>query len=241
MIKVLIVEDDPMVAKFNRRYLEQVEGFELQAVASSVPQALKVLEEREIDLILLDIYMPGLNGLELLSEIRNKRKGVDVIVISAACDMQSVRTAFQYGAVDYLIKPFEFERFLEALASYREEALFIKDQATVSQEELDKLILHKDNKQRCAPGSLPADLPKGLARTTLKMIWETIRKLDGEAVTTEELAQQAGISRVSMRKYLSFLAEIGVLDTELVYGPIGRPRYQHRYVPAKRDAVQPYI
>jgi len=61
MIKVLIVEDDPMVAKFNKYYLEQIEGFQLVAVASSAEAALKILEKEKIDLILLDIFIPGID------------------------------------------------------------------------------------------------------------------------------------------------------------------------------------
>ncbi|PNB76736.1 two-component system response regulator DcuR, partial [Pseudomonas sp. FW305-BF6] len=66
MIKVMIVEDDPMVAEFNKRYLNQVDGYELAAVCSSVDQALNVLEVQRIGLVLLDIFMPGKNGLDLL-------------------------------------------------------------------------------------------------------------------------------------------------------------------------------
>lgn len=114
MIRVLIVEDDPMVAEFNKHYLEQIGGFALRGIAASVDEGLKLLEKKEIDLILLDIFMPGLSGLELLSQIRKMGKGVDVIVVSAAADSYSIKKALQYGAVDYLIKPFEFERFREA-------------------------------------------------------------------------------------------------------------------------------
>ena len=115
MINVLIVEDDPMVAEFNKRYLNQVEGFKLKAVARSFEEAIEVLKTKDIQLILLDIFMPGLSGLELLSQIRKTDSEVDVIIVSAACDIQTIKKALKYGAVDYLIKPFEFERFNSAL------------------------------------------------------------------------------------------------------------------------------
>lgn len=99
MIKVLIVEDDPMVAEFNKRYLEQLEGFVLQAVATSVDEALKILDCEDIDLILLDIFMPGASGLGLLSQIRKLGKGTDVIVVSAACDSYSIKTALQLSLI----------------------------------------------------------------------------------------------------------------------------------------------
>lgn len=74
MIKVLIVEDDPMVAMLNTHYLEQVGGFELVQAVNSVKSAIEVLEESRIDLVLLDIFMPEETGFELLMYIRIKKK-----------------------------------------------------------------------------------------------------------------------------------------------------------------------
>lgn len=235
MIKVLIVEDDPMVAEFNKRYLEQVGGFVLKKIVHSVNDALKLLEQEEIDLILLDIFMPGKNGLELLSQIRERDKGVDVIVISAASDIASIKKALQFGAVDYLIKPFEFERFYEALSAYRGRASIMRDQERLSQAELDKQIFRKDSSEK------PGDLPKGLNRDTLKSVWENIQEMNEASFTTEEIAQRVGISRVSMRKYLNFLNHLGVLKTETLYGAVGRPVYQHRYLPSMNKLMKTYL
>lgn len=235
MIKVLIVEDDPMVAEFNKRYLEQVGGFRLVEIAHSVDEALTVLEQKEIDLILLDIFMPGMNGLELLSQIRKLGKGVDVIVVSAARDSYSIKKALQFGAVDYLIKPFEFDRFYEALMAYRIRTSLMKEQDKLSQAELDKQIFQKDFPIKSK------ELPKGLTRDTLKLVWDRIQETKEELFSTEEIAQRVGISRVSMRKYLSFLADIGVIKTEVFYGSVGRPVYKHRYLPSKGDIIKYYL
>jgi CitB family two-component system response regulator MalR len=170
MIKVLIVEDDPMVAEFNKRYLEQVGGFALEAIVSSVDDAFNLLEQKEIDLILLDIFMPGQSGLELLPRIRKTEKGADVIIVSAASDSYSIKKALQYGAVDYLIKPFEFERFHKALVTYRERASLMREREKLSQTDLDQQIFHKD------PISKPDELPKGLTRDTLKLVWDKIQE-----------------------------------------------------------------
>lgn len=235
MIKVLIVEDDPMVLEFNRRYLERIDGFALKATASTVEEALRILGSQEIDLVLLDIFMPGQNGLQLLSQIREMGHGVDVIVITAACDNQSIKKALRYGAVDYLIKPFEFERFKAALTTYREEAKFMEVQDRISQEELDKLIFHKE------PTAVPDDLPKGLTRSTLALVWEKIQAFEERDFSTEELANSVGISRVSIRKYLQFLVEIGLLELETIYGTVGRPVYKHRYIPSKSHLIKNYL
>ncbi|MBJ8026989.1 response regulator [Bacillus cereus group sp. N21] len=219
MIKVLIVEDDPMVAMLNKHYLEQVGGFELVHIANSVKEAVEILKESSIDFILLDIFMPVDTGFELLLHIRNQEKEIDVIMISAVHDMGSIKKALQYGVVDYLIKPFTFERFKEALTAYREKFIFMKEQQKISQSELDTLILQKEKVET----HVNKELPKGLTRQTLQLIWKQIESLHGQAFTTDEMAQLVGISRVSIRKYVMFLTEIGVLENEMVYQHVGRP------------------
>ncbi|HAK75050.1 MAG TPA: two-component system response regulator DcuR [Sporomusaceae bacterium] len=234
MIRVLIVEDDPMVAEFNRRYLEKVDGFVATAVARSAREALTLLESLEVDLILLDLFMPGMNGLELLAQIREQRKGVDVLIVTAACDSPSIKQALRNGAIDYLIKPFEFERLSAALADYRNQVLFMRNRASVSQEELDRQILGKEQQEQ-------ADLMKGLDRNTLKTVWDKIREITGTAFTTEELANQVGISRVSMRKYLEFLKQIDVLQMEVIYGSVGRPVYKYRCAAPDCSIIKRYL
>ncbi|MDM5153371.1 response regulator [Bacillus sp. DX1.1] len=219
MIKVLIVEDDPMVAMLNKHYLEQVGGFELVHVANSVKEAVEILEKSPIDFILLDIFMPGDTGFELLMHIRNQEKEIDVMMISAVHDMGSIKKALQYGVVDYLIKPFTFERFKEALTVYREKFTFMKAQQNINQSELDALILQKEKVE----SHVNKELPKGLTKQTLQLIWKQIELLRGQAFTTDEMAQLVGISRVSIRKYVLFLTEIGALENEMVYQHVGRP------------------
>ena len=172
MINVLIVEDDPMVAEFNRRYLKQIGGFELKGIARSYDEALAVIQNEEINLILLDIFMPGMSGLDLLAQIRKADKEVDVIIVSAACDIQTIKKTLQYGAVDYLIKPFEFERFNTALTAYRETQSFMKEKDALNQEELDKLIL--SNKEQI---QVLAQIPKGLDKNTLRKVWVNIKEM----------------------------------------------------------------
>lgn len=238
-IKVLIVEDDPMVAKFNRHYVEQVEGFEFAGWASSGDDALNKLEEQEVDLILLDIYMPHTNGLQLLSSLRELGSKVDIIVISAASDNSSIRTALQHGAVDYLIKPFEFARFQAALSAYREDYPLMHREH-LSQEQLDKLLRHSaqgTEEDRAAA----LTLPKGLAEGTLESIWNTIKLLQSPVFSTEDISSQAPISRISVRKYLAFLTEAGILEMELSYGAVGRPVYMYKVKPEGHEKISKYI
>jgi len=235
MIRVMIVEDDPMVAEFNKRYLEQVQGFTLSAMAGSVDEAIKNIEKLEIDLILLDIFMPGKLGLELLTYLRENDKETDVIIISAASDMERIKRALRYGVVDYLIKPFEFERFNRALAAYKDQTKFIQAQHVINQDVLDHKILHREEKH------LIEELPKGLTKDTLRQIWEAIQVLKNAPFSTEDIVKAVGISRVSVRKYLNFLKEIEILDVKVIYGTVGRPVYQHEYNRLKEHHIKNFL
>ena len=230
MIKVLIVEDDPMVAMLNTHYLEQVGGCELVQAVNSVKSAIEILEKSRVDLVLLDIFMPEETGFELLMYIRNQEKEIDIIMISAVHDMGSIKKALQYGVVDYLIKPFTFERFKEALTIYREKLTFMKEQQKISQSELDSLILQKEKREP----TVTKELPKGLTKQTLQLIWQKIESLNGRVFTTDEMAQLVGISRVSIRKYVMFLTDIGVLENEMMYQHVDRPVSKLRCVDQKK-------
>lgn len=122
MINVLIVDDDAMVAELNRCYVGQIEGFACCGTASTLQQAkdLVLNSELSIDLILLDVYMQQDNGLDLLPELRDARRPIDVIVISSAADAETIKKSLNYGVVDYLIKPFQFSRFEEALTGWQQ-------------------------------------------------------------------------------------------------------------------------
>lgn len=235
MIRVLIVEDDPMVAELNKRYLAKLDGFKLSAVARSAYEAVQYLEKEEVDLILLDVFMPGTNGLDLLSEVRKSGRRIDVILVTAARDMDSIEKALRHGIVDYLIKPFEFERFCAALTAYRDRTIFMKQRDSVNQDQLDQLILNREQQQ------IVAEIPKGLDRKTLKTIWESIGEYGENTFTTEEIAGKVGISRVSMRKYLEFLTQSGLLDLDISYGSVGRPVYKYRCTDREGNAIKRYL
>lgn len=230
----MIVDDDPMVAEFNRRYVELVEGFKVEAIVHSAIEALEILDETEFDLILLDVFMPGMNGLDLLIQLRQVGKGVDVIIITAACDRHSIKKSLQFGAVDYIMKPFEFERLNSALLAYKGLTSLMEEQDRLSQLELDQCVLYKEQ-------PISSQLPKGIDRNTLTVTWEKIKELDQSLFSTEEMAKYIGISRVSMRKYLEFLRQIGTLKLEIIYGTVGRPVYKYRCVNSLNNFVQRFL
>ncbi|MBG9785261.1 response regulator [Shouchella lehensis] len=230
MIDVLIVEDDPMVAEVTTNYLKDVAGFQLVAHARNVEEARKALTHYpHIRLILLDVYMPGENGLTLLTELRQQRVAADVIVLTAASDKESIQTALRHGAVDYLIKPYQFERFQEALMHFKKKQTIWTKEEPVSQQELDELWFRKDNEKNAK-----IDLPKGLTKETLGQVWQAIERVGQNSFSTEDVALHACISRVSVKKYLTFLLEWEVLELQPTYGSIGRPihlyklKYEHK-------------
>ncbi|WP_322906376.1 response regulator [Paenibacillus sp. SGZ-1009] len=236
MINVLIVEDDPMVAEMNKFYLGQVAGFRCRGWASSTIQALEWLQQPEhsIDLVLLDIYMKEQSGLDLLADIRRARIEVDVIIISAASDKTSIRYALQNGAVDYLIKPFEFDRLRAALSAYRERHSLLHDHTSLAQSELDLLTQPSHSMEKTALG-------KGLTRVTMRLIWEAIGMHKSPGFSSEEIAGQTGLSRVSVGKYLTAMEELGVLELETTYGTIGRPVKRYHIVSGAEAMISKYI
>ncbi|VEF47133.1 two-component response regulator [Bacillus freudenreichii] len=236
MINVLIVEDDPMVAEINKRYLEAIPGFKCVGIAPHAEEALGMLQNTRADLLLLDIFMPGELGLELLTQIRSERNDIDVIIISAANDIQTIQSALHLGVVDFLIKPFEFERFQSSLRKYKKtKQLLCEQKERLKQSEIDQLFKREENQ------TAAADIPKGLTRTTLEMIAREIMEKKEQSFSTEELALEVGISRVSMGKYLTFLSEIQFLDKRVDYGTKGRPANKYCLRKDKLEVIKQYI
>ncbi len=225
MIRVLLIEDDPMVAELNRLYLGRVSGFELVASVRSAAEGLTLLQKNPVDLLLLDIFMPGQSGLELMEEIRRQALDVDVIFVTAARDTATIGKALKLGAVDYLIKPFEFERLKQALEHYGETHRLIRGVASLDQTELDQRLARRPMEGRAVD-----ELPKGVDRSTFDKLLQVIeaRSVDQPWFTSEEIAQVVGLSRVSVRKYLEFLCTLKTLRMEPGYGTGGRP--VHRFL-----------
>ncbi|UOR11372.1 response regulator [Halobacillus amylolyticus] len=237
MIKVLIVEDDPMVAQLNKSYIEQIDGFMFSGVAANTDEAVEQMAQIKIDLMLLDVYLPGLNGIEFLKRIREQNQDIDVILITAASDIHQIQQSLRLGAVDYLIKPFEFERFEKSLTQYKNSHYKLTDIDKVNQHEIDRL-LRKSSPRPEAPKI--QGLPKGLTKNTLATINHIILSKEPDFFSTDDIAEAANISRVSVRKYLKFLSEIEYLEETLIYG-VGRPIYQYKLNESKRDQIDHYL
>lgn len=212
-LTVLIVEDDPMVLELNKSFLSNIQGFEYIGEATTGKEAYEKVQQLKPNLILLDMFLPDISGIDLFLRLRNERISVDVILITAARDAPTVQEAVRLGAFDYLIKPFRFERFQRALQDY---FIHIKKQPTnglYAQQEIDYIFGHKED---------GISLPKGLNEITMNQIIEGLREVN-MPITSEQLAQHVGIARVTARKYLDFLANKGKATIDLKYGTVGRP------------------
>ena len=227
MIKTMIVEDDPMVRQINSMFLNKVEGFSLEISAANLTEAKEFLANNTIDLILLDVFLPNENGIDFLKWLRKNEISSDVILITADKSIERIKDAFRYGVVDYLIKPFTFERFKESLGIFKERLNSFENHQTIEQGELDKLISNNKNKE-LNEEELNSNLEKGLNRYTYKSIIDELHNIKEEYFTTEELSESLGIAKVTVRKYLDYMSKQGQLEKIIEYGKIGRPLYKYK-------------
>jgi len=227
MIKTMIIEDDPMVRQINSMFLNKVDGFSLKIAAANLTEAREFLSNNSIDLILLDVFLPNENGIDFLKWLRKNEISADVILITADKSVERIKDAFRYGVVDYLIKPFTFERFKESLDTFKGRLSSYKNHETIEQGELDKLILISKNKES-SDEDLTYNLEKGLNKYTYKSIVNELDDIEEEYFTTEELSEKLGIAKVTVRKYLDYMSKQGQLEKIIEYGKIGRPLYKYK-------------
>ncbi|KUI33369.1 two-component system response regulator [Mycobacterium sp. IS-1496] len=216
MRDVLVVDDDFMVADIHRRFVERVEGFRAVGVARTGGEALSAARELAPHLILLDVYLPDMTGLEVLQRLRSHGDGVGVIMITAARELDTVRAALDGGAADYLIKPFEFTQLRAKLEAFAARADALESARGADQSLIDSLF------GRHSSGEV---LPKGLGIETGRLVLDAVQRA-GE-VSATECAELVGISRVSARRYLEHYLSTGALELRLQYGA-GRPERRYR-------------
>ena len=225
MIRTVIVEDDPMVAQINGQYLRQLGDFRVEAVFSSGREALEHLRRSGADLVILDVYMPAMNGSVLLRRMRGEGIPTAVIMVTAATEMRVVDEALRLGIVDYLIKPYTFDRFQAAIRKFLAKDNLLKSSTTVDQAVVDRLLVGGP-----AAGT---DLRKGLHQRTLAHVCEVLQGQRGEKHTCESISAATGLSKVTVRRYLNYLIETGQVVSSIDYETGGRPGVLYR---VKEDA-----
>lgn len=219
MIKTVIVEDDLMVASINSQFAKRNPNIQIVATFHNGKDALDYLKKSDADLVLLDLYMPDCTGLELLSELRNSGREIDVIMITAANDAEHINEALQLGIVDYLIKPFQYERFAQALDKYLVRKKAIESGVSFTQEEIDRLV----NASTPSASTKKAELQKGVQQKTLDKIRVCLSAHPGNYLPCEQIASETGLSRVTIRRYMNFLIEENEVTSMIDYSTGGRP------------------
>ena len=219
MIGVLIVDDDFMVAKVHAGFVGALEGFTVVGTASSGAQALAEIDRLRPDLVLLDVYLPDMTGLEVLRRLRAGGSGVDVIVISAARDVESIRSALHGGVLHYLVKPFDRRAFETRLRDYAALRGELQELAEAAQPDVDRMFGMSRGSAR--PATVPT--PKGIAPETLELVRKTLEGVGPDGLSASECSELTGLARVSARRYLEQLVAQQEADVRQRYGTAGRP------------------
>jgi two-component system CitB family response regulator/two-component system response regulator DcuR len=222
-IRVLVVDDDMRISELHQRFVEKLPQFEVVGVANSIADATEMVEILQPDLVLLDLFFPQGNGMDLLRQIRSSEQPCDVILITAAREMASLQEALRGGVFDYIIKPVFFPRFQEALQKFYSYFRQLQTGGTLEQKDVDRLL----HAQR-ASESVSGAIPKGIDALTLTKVRQVFDERQQSSLNAEEVGKTVGISRSTARRYLEFLASEGFLQADLIYGVVGRP--ERRYL-----------
>jgi len=197
-------------------YVAQVPDFEVVAAAHSAAEAVRLAQELDPDLVLLDEYLPDATGSSVIGRFK-----AAVIIITAADDAATVQRALARGAVNYLVKPFAPSVLVDRLNAFARFHRLLSGDRRLDQTDVDRamVVLHEGD-------SPNASMPKGRSAVTAESIREAL-KSSGEAMTAQAIAEAVGVSRATAQRYLADLARAGRVDLTLRYGTTGRP--EHRY------------
>ena len=218
MIGVLIVDDDFMVAKVHAGFVAALDGFEVLGTAATGADALDAVRRLAPDLVLLDVYLPDMTGLDVLQRLRADGSPADVIMITAARDVDSVRSALRGGVLHYLVKPFDRRTFETRLRDYAVVHGELAELEEAGQADVDRVFAG-------ARGSAPAPVPtpKGIAPETLELVRTALAGAGPDGLSATECSHLTGLARVSARRYLEQLVTLQQADVRQRYGTAGRP------------------
>jgi len=222
-LDVLVVDDDYRVAAVHCAFVERVPGFRVVGKAHSADEALLLGRTLHPDLVLMDIYLPDGDGLDVARTLLGEPDPPTVIVISAAREVASVRQAMQLGAIHYLVKPFGFAALAERLTAFQRLRQHLDElPSDADQADVDALfgILRTPTGHQARPD-------KGHSAPTLDLVRKAVAASDPD-ISAAEVAGVVGVSRATAQRYLTYLENRGVVKLELRYGAAGRPEHRYR-------------
>lgn len=226
-IKVMIIEDDETAIKIYEKFTHKIDGFQVVATTSTGKQALELINVFTPDLILLDVFLPDMKGTDLLWEIRKQVRSVDIILITADNDVDTVSEAIRGGAFSYLMKPIMIDKFLETLEKYKETRLALLNLTTVEQEDVNSFFRMNSREEHVVDMGEAGGLPKGIDKHTLKKVRQSMKETK-DSINAEEFAKILGASHSTVRRYLEYLVANDEMEVEILYGTIGRPERRYR-------------
>lgn len=220
-ISVLVVEDEPLIAEAHGQYVGRVTGFALAGIAHDGQQALRIIREGTIDLVLLDFNLPDVHGLEVCRTLRAAGIDIDVIAVTSTRDLAAVRAAVSLGVIQYLLKPFTFRSLQEKLTHYQDYRRSVTGEAPqANQSQIDRAFV-------TLRGISAATLPTGLSDHTLEVVVTQLQQ--GAALSASEVAVRCEISRVTARRYLEHLTSAGAVSRRQRHGGGGRPEIEYTW------------
>ncbi|MEW1952500.1 response regulator [Terrabacter sp. NPDC080008] len=223
VLRVLVVEDEPVAAEAHTAYVGRVDGFEVVATVGTSQAALKALQDKQIDVVLLDMNLPDRHGLDVVRAMRAAGHRADVIAVTSARDLDIVRAAVSLGIVQYLLKPFVFATLRDRLLAYRAYRDQLRGGTELgTQAEVDEVFAG-------ARVAVEARLPKGMGEELLSRVSRLLREADGGRSATE-LAEALGVSRVTARRYAEHLCETRLAERRSRYAGAGRPEVEYLWV-----------
>ncbi|WP_027854943.1 response regulator [Marinobacterium litorale] len=226
---IIIAEDDTQIAEIQRRFVERVPGFEIRGIAHSTRDARELIDVLKPDLVMLDIQFPDGSGLELLRELRAAAQPTDVILVTAAKEVDSLTEALRCGVFDYILKPLIFERLEQALLNYQQHLERLNALGSLSQQSVDGLLPRSTQSTTSDPESGSKRLPKGIDGLTLDKVRGAMQNATG-SLSAEQMGELIGSSRTTARRYLEYLVSEGELEADINYGSIGRPERRYRRI-----------
>lgn len=242
LIRTAVIDDDREVAGVHTGFLLAHGGFQVVGVAYTGGEGLELIASERPELVLLDIHLPDISGIEVLRAARNlPGDPVDIIAITAARELETVRAAMAGGVLHYLVKPFNSKVLLERLDQYVNHRRSILehsagDSPALDQDRIDRLLgpAQEIRELGTRRGEIEV-LPKGLSGPTLEAVVGDLRSHAGGA-SASEVALRLGLARVSARRYLEFLVSHDQAKITPKYGAAGRPekRYDWTGIPARR-------
>ncbi|MCA0935916.1 response regulator [Vibrio alginolyticus] len=221
--RVMIIEDDLAIAELHHKYLSQLAGIEVVGIATTRIEAEMQLEVLKPDLLLMDVYLPDGTGLDILNTLRSNNQTCDVILITAARDVDTLQQAMRGGVVDYLLKPIMFPRLEVALKKYISQRQRLNVAQSLDQNLVDKML-----QSNGVADTATKRHPKGIDSVTLDKIRDLFP--GGEKITADQAGDKIGASRTTARRYLEYLISSGELEADLNYGTVGRPERCYKKV-----------